>query len=73
MGWIASRTLLTSRAPPGTRRSWGLHGEEAEQDQEVVGDHVPQGTGLVVVAAAVLDADGLGHGDLDVVDVVAAP
>ena len=29
--------------------------------------------GLVVVAAALLDADGLGHGDLHVVDVAPIP
>ena len=37
------------------------------------GDHVAQRAGVVVIAAAQLDAEGLGHGDLHVVDIAAVP
>ena len=36
-------------------------------------DHVAEGANLFVVAAATLDADGLGHRELDVIDEVAVP
>ena len=36
-------------------------------------DDVAEGAGLLVEGAAAFDADGLGGGDLDVVDVVAVP
>ncbi len=35
--------------------------------------HIPQGSGMVVVAAAMADPDRLRHGDLHVVDVTAVP
>ena len=50
-----------------------LHRHQREQLQHVVLDHVAQRAGTVVVAAAVLDAEGLGHGDLHVVDVLRVP
>ena len=46
----------------------GLHGDQAEQLEQVVLHHVAQRAGAVVVAAAAADAEGLGGGDLDVVD-----
>ena len=39
----------------------------------VILDHVAQRAGIVVVAAALFDADGLGRGDLHGVDVAAIP
>ena len=36
-------------------------------------EHVAQGAGLVVVVGPVLDAERLGDGDLNVVDVIAVP
>src|SRR5206468_12060104 len=36
-------------------------------------DHVPERARLLVVLAAALDADRLGHGDLDVVDEAVVP
>ena len=36
-------------------------------------DHVADGAGLLVVGRAAFDAEGLGDGDLDVVDVLAVP
>jgi hypothetical protein len=36
-------------------------------------DHVAEGAGVLVVAAAPFDAEGLGGGDLDVVDVLPVP
>ncbi len=50
-----------------------LHRHQAEQLQQVVLHHVAHGAGLVVVAAAVLHAQGLAHADLHVVDVPGAP
>ena len=39
----------------------------------MVRDHIPQGAGTFVVFAALLDPDGLGCRNLDVIDVVAIP
>jgi hypothetical protein len=39
----------------------------------VVLHHVAHGARLVVIGAAALDADGLGHGDLHVLDVARVP
>ena len=50
-----------------------LHGDDRQQLQHVVLDDVAEGADLVVVAAAALDADRLGHGQLHVVDEVAIP
>jgi hypothetical protein len=50
-----------------------LHRDEREQLEEVVLDHVAQRAGLFVVAAAPVDAIGLGDRDPDVVDDVAGP
>ena len=36
-------------------------------------DHVAQRAGLLVVGRAVLDAERLGHGDLDVIDIMPVP
>ena len=41
--------------------------------QDVVRDHVAQAAGVLVVAAAPLDAEGLRHRDLHVIDVAAVP
>ena len=50
-----------------------LDREQAEQLQHMVLDHVAQVAGLVVIAGAGFQADGLGHGDLDIVDIAARP
>ena len=50
-----------------------IHGDQAEQLQQVVLHHVAQLPGLVEVAPAAFDADLLGHGDLHVGDVVLVP
>ena len=50
-----------------------LHRDVAEQLEHVVLDQVAQRPGLVVEAGAGADADVLGGGDLDGVDVVAVP
>ena len=39
----------------------------------MIGDHVAEGAGGFVKAAAMFDADGFGGGDLDVVNVIAIP
>src|ERR1700719_1890474 len=54
----------------GDGRLHGGHGEELEQ---VVGNHVAEGAGGFIEAATMLDADGFGGGNLDVVNVVAIP
>ena len=40
---------------------------------DVVGNHVAQGAGGVVVTSARFDADGFGDGDLHVINVAAVP
>ena len=50
-----------------------LHGDETQQLHEVVLHHVPHGARLVVIAAAPADSHGLGHGDLDVIDILRVP
>ena len=50
-----------------------LHGEHRHQLQGVALDDVAQRAGVVVELAAALDADRLGHGDLDRVDVATVP
>ena len=57
----------------GVERRGRLHRHEAQHLQHVVLDDVAQRAGLLVEAAAPLDADRLGHRDLDVVDEVAVP
>ncbi len=47
--------------------------DERQQLEQVVLHHVAQRARRVVVAAALLDADRLGDGDLHVVDVAAVP
>lgn len=51
----------------------GFHGDGGENLEQVVLDHVAESAGFLVVAAAAFDADRLGGGDLDVVDVLAVP
>ena len=52
----------------------GLHSDEAEELEKVVLDHVAQGTGgVVVAAAAAFHAEVFGAGDLDVIDVAGVP
>ena len=50
-----------------------LHGDEAEELQNVVLHHVAQCAGLVVVGDAIFEADGFGHRDLHVVDMGGVP
>ncbi|MNS64767.1 hypothetical protein D3C72_979060 [compost metagenome] len=57
----------------GVRVDGRLHGHGAQQLQRVVLHHVAQRAGLVVEGAALFHAQVLGHGDLDVGDVLAAP
>ena len=44
-----------------------------EKLEHVVGNHVAQGSGLLVKSGAGSDAEGFRAGDLDVVDIVAMP
>ena len=50
-----------------------FHRGEGEELEHVVLQHVARGAGVVVVAAAALDADLLGDGDLHMVDIEAVP
>ena len=57
----------------GRDRARRFHAQIGEHLQHVVLDHVAQHAGAVVVAAAALDADGLGDSELDMVHVVLVP
>ena len=57
----------------GVERRRRLHGDEREQLDEVRRDHVAQRAGLLVVRAAVLDAQRLRGGDLHEVHVAPVP
>ena len=57
----------------GFQRDGRLHRHQREQLHHVVLHHVAQRARVVVIRAAPLDADGFGHGDLDVVDVFLVP
>jgi hypothetical protein len=50
-----------------------LHGQAAEDLEEMVLDHVTDRAGRVVEGTASLDAEVLGHRDLDAVDVAPVP
>ena len=63
--------LVADRLGAEVRRS--LHAQDGEQLHDVVLDDVAQRPRLLVEAGAGLDADGLGDGDLHVVDVLPAP
>ena len=63
--------LVADGLPVDVRR--GLHGDQAEQLEQVVLHHVAQRAGAVVVAAAAADAERLRRGDLHVVDGVGVP
>ena len=57
----------------GVEGNGRLHGGQRDELEDMVGHHVAQRSGLVVVTAALLHADGFGHGDLDMIDVAAVP
>ena len=57
----------------GVDRAGRLHEGQRQHLHHVVLDDVAQGAGSFVEAAALFDAEGLGDGDLDVVDVTADP
>ena len=50
-----------------------LHRDQREQLEHVVLNHVAQRAGALVIIAAAFEPDGLGDGDLDMVDVRAVP
>src|SRR5208283_659752 len=54
----------------GDGRFHGGHGKELEK---MVGNHVAESAGGFIEAAAMLDPDGFGGGNLDMVDVMAVP
>src|SRR6202043_1860738 len=58
---------------PGAEARRRLHRHEREELEEVVRDHVAQSAGRVIELAAPLDIEGLGNGDLNVVDVISIP
>ena len=57
----------------GGDRGRRLHGDKAEQLQHVVLHHVAQCAGGVVIAGAAFDAQGLGNGDLHMIDMGGIP
>ena len=54
-------------------RAGRFHGDEREDAEHVVLHHVAQHAVVVEVGSPVLHAEGLGHGNLDAVDVAAVP
>jgi hypothetical protein len=50
-----------------------LNCDQCQQLHEMILKHVAQTPSLFVIADAVLDAQGLSRGNLDVVDVIAVP
>ena len=56
-----------------TERDWRLHRSQADELHDVIGNHVAQGPGRIVVAAAGFHTDGFSYGDLHVIDVAAVP
>ena len=63
--------LIAQRLAAAVHRR--LHGQERHHLQQVILDHVANRAGLLVELAAPLDAEVLGHRDLDAGDVVAVP
>ena len=57
----------------GVEQGRRLHGAQGQEHHHVVLEHVPQDPGLVVEPGAVADAEVLGRGDADMVDVAAVP
>ncbi len=50
-----------------------FHGQQAQQLEQVVLDHVAEGAGRVVVAGATLEGEGLVPDDVDTLDVLGVP
>ena len=57
----------------GVHHGRRLHGHQGQQLHQVALDHVAQGPRAFVVIGAIFDAEGLGMGDLDMIDVLAIP
>ena len=57
----------------GIERDRRLHRRHRQKLEHMVRHHVAQRAGLLVELAAMLDADGLRHRDLDVVDLLSVP
>src|SRR6185369_3107714 len=57
----------------GTEGHGRFHRGEADELHDVVGHHVPQRAGFVVVTAALLYTYGFRHGNLDVINVAPVP
>ena len=74
IGWIdASTSCLRSRTFSAENAIGGSIAIMREHLHQMVLDHVAQRAGPFVVARAALDADGLGRGDLHVIDVAPVP
>ncbi len=57
----------------GIERVGRFHRDEAEQLQEVILNHVPQGAGLFIIAGPGPDAFRFADGNLDMVDIFVVP
>ena len=74
IGSIERKTLFfSSRDRERLQRGRRLHGRERQHLEQVGDDHVAVGAGRLVERRPLLEAERLGHVDLDVVDVVAVP
>lgn len=51
-----------------TEVGWGFHGDEAQELEQMVLNHVSEGTGGVVIRASFFHAHWFARGDLDVID-----
>ena len=71
---MALRTFtFSSRTVSLSVRTGGLHRQVAENLEKMILHDVTNGAGLVVKGTATLDAEVLGHSDLDTIDEVAVP
>ena len=55
------------------RTDWGFHHNEGDDLQQMVLKHVPEGTGPVVIAPALSNANTFGTGNFHMSDIVAVP
>src|SRR6266853_4949936 len=64
--------LLVAHGVCVKRNGW-LHGRQRKQLEEMIRNHVAQGPGRLVIAAALLDADRLSSRNLHAIDEVSVP
>ena len=74
IGWMRMKDLgLLIADGIGIEGNGTLHGDQGQQLEEVIGHHVAQRAGGLVIAGPIFHAHGLGGGDLDTVNVAPVP